>query len=268
MGELGARTQKVAVASFAFVAGFTFFFALQGAAAGWAGSELGDFLTYFTSTTGEGKHALEIFAGTLLTAFGAYMLGEAVRHQVKARKYLAIALFIAFESLVFGYTVLVNSENMMQDTIVYLVVGLIILAAFLVGVYPLTFIEKERRFKLLKRPASLLGVVLAGMVFSIGIGPCTGPLLGSVIMLAIGTQDPLAGSSLMFMYALGMGVPFVISGFLFVKLIGTFDAIKRHFDLIKVISGIILVLFGLVLATGELTILSEWLQKWVPSIEV
>lgn len=268
VNELGAKSNKVAVASIAFVAGFTFFFALQGAAAGWAGSALGDFLTYFTSSSGEGKRALEIFAGTLLTAFGAFMLGEAIRYQAIRSKYLALALFAAAEALVFTYSVSANSTDVKQDSIVYAVVGLIILAAFAAGLFPLTFLEKERRFRLLKRPASLLGVVLAGMVFSVGIGPCTGPLLGSVIMLAIGTQDPLTGASLMFVFALGMGVPFVISGFLFVKLIGTFSVIKRHFGLIKVVSGLILIAFGLVLTTGELTLMTEWLQKWVPAVDV
>ncbi len=266
--ELGAKTQKVAVASIAFVAGFTFFFALQGAAAGWAGSALGDFLTYFTSSAGEGKRALEIFAGTLLTAFGSFMLGEAIRYQPVRKKYLALGLFAAFVALIFGYEVYATSSEVVRDSIVYLVAGLVILAAFAAGLFPLTFLEKERRFRLLKRPASLLGVILAGMVFSIGIGPCTGPLLGSVIMLAIGTQDPLSGASLMFVFALGMGVPFVLSGFLFVKLIGTFSVIKRHFGLIKVVSGAILVAFGLVLATGELTLMTEWLQKWVPAVDV
>jgi len=266
--ELGARTRKVAVASIAFVAGFTIFFALQGAAAGLAGSALGNFLTFFTSSTGEGKRILEVLAGTLLTGFGAFMVGEALRYRTSRAKYLSLVLFCLSLLLVFIYAVRDNSVNVAQDLVIYLLVGLAALAVFAAGLFPLDFLEKERRLRLLKKPASLVGVVLAGMVFSLGIGPCTGPLLGSVIMLAVGTQSPAAGASLMFIYALGMGAPFVLAGFLFARMVSTFDFIKRHFGAIKVASGVLLILFGLMLATGEMELLTQWMQKWMPTINV
>jgi cytochrome c-type biogenesis protein len=267
VNELGAQTRKVAIASIAFVGGFTTFFALQGAAAGFAGSELGNFLNFFTSTTGEGKRILEVFAGTLLTAFGAFILGESHRFRPSRKKYLSLAIFVAALVLVFGYFT-ATGDNIGTDAIVYFVSGLVITGAFAVGLFPLTALEKERRLRLLKQPASLVGVVLAGMVFSIGIGPCTGPLLGSVIMLAVGTQAPASGASLMFVYALGMGFPFVISGFLFAKMIGTFDTVKRHFEIIKVLSGLLLAAFGIVLITGEMEIITGWLQHWMPTIDI
>jgi cytochrome c-type biogenesis protein len=266
--ELGARTRKVAIASVAFVAGFTVFFALQGAAAGLAGSALGNFLTFFTSTTGEGKRILEVLAGALLTGFGAFMVGEAFRYRSKGVKYLAIAVFALALFLAFTYAIRDNSVDVLQDSITYLLVGLAALGVFWAGIFPLDFLEKERRLRLLKKPASLVGVVLAGMVFSLGIGPCTGPLLGSVIMLAVGTQSPASGASLMFVYALGMGLPFVLAGFLFARMVSTFDFVKRHFGAIKIASGVLLILFGLILATGEMEILTQWLQKWMPTINV
>lgn len=208
--ELGTKTRQVAVASTAFVVGFVIFFSLQGAAAGLAGSELGNFITFFTGSGSEGKRVLEIVAGVFLAIFGIFAL----------------------------------------------------------GVFHPAWLEKERRFRLLKRPASLVGVVLAGMLFSVGIGPCTGPLLGSIYMLAIGTQDPGTGASLLFVYALGMGLPFVLSGFLFAKLIGTFSFVKKHFGAIKFVSGALLIVFGILLATGQIEVLAEWLQRWMPSISV
>ena len=101
-----------------------------------------------------------------------------------------------------------------------------------------------------------------------GVQTCALPILGSVIMLAIGTQSPAAGASLMFVYGLGMGAPFVLAGFLFTRMVGTFDSIKRHFGAIKIGSGILLILFGLMLATGEMEIMTQWLQKWMPAINV
>ncbi len=145
---------------------------------------------------------------------------------------------------------------------------LIIFGLFALGIFHPAWFERERRVRMLKKPASLVGVVLAGMIFSIGIGPCTGPLLGSVYMLAAGARDPVGGASLLFVYALGMGLPFVLSGFLFARMLGTFSFVKRHFGALKIISGSLLIIFGLLMATGQIEIIEVWLQKWLPNIQV
>lgn len=267
VNELGARTRKVAIASIAFVGGFTIFFVLQGAAAGFAGSELGSFLSYFTSTSGEGKRVLEIVAGILLTAFGAYMIGETLRQRPLGKKALLSVFYVVLSLSVLDVTVAAITSGP-AIAAVHAVGSIIILAAFGAGLFPQTWIEKERRLRLLKKPASLVGVVLAGMLFSVGVGPCTGPLLGSVFMLALGTQDPAAGASLLFVYAIGMGMPFLLSGLLFTRMIGTFDMVKRHFGAVKIISGFLLIAFGILLASGGFVRITEWMQNWLPSIEV
>lgn len=147
-------------------------------------------------------------------------------------------------------------------------VFLIIFGVFALGIFNPAWFQKERRLRLLSKPVGLLGVFLAGMVFSVGIGPCTGPLLGSIYMLAIGTQNPATGASLLFVYALGMGLPFVLSGFLFAKMIGTFSFVKRHFKVIKIMSGTLLIIFGLLLATGQIELLTEWMRGWLPAINI
>ncbi|MHB1003853.1 MAG: cytochrome c biogenesis CcdA family protein [Thermoleophilia bacterium] len=141
-------------------------------------------------------------------------------------------------------------------------VFLVIFGILTLGVIKASWFQRERRFRL-KKPASLVGVMIAGMVFSLGIGPCTGPLLGSVLLLAAQNQDPLAGASL-----LGMGVPFVIFGFLFTRMIGMFGFLKRHLAIVRIVSGGLLIIFGLLLATGELTEITRWLNEFMPTIEV
>lgn len=145
---------------------------------------------------------------------------------------------------------------------------LIVFGVFALGIFHPAWFLKERRMRLLKKPMGLVGVFMAGMVFSVGIGPCTGPLLGSIYMLAIGTEDPAAGASLLFVYALGMGLPFVLSGLLFAKMIGTFSFVKKHFGAIKIASGSLLIIFGLLLATGQIEILTNWMRGWLPAIDV
>lgn len=260
--ELGARTKKVAVASLAFVTGFVILFSVQGAAAGLAGSQLGEFLAFYTSSGSDGKKLLEFIAGVFLIAFGLFILGESLRKQTQARKRVYLTVFTLLE------VALIVVSPLSENVIINIIILIFFAVIFGFGLFPLPLLEKERRFRLLKKPASLAGVVIAGMVFSIGIGPCTGPLLASIYMLAMGTQDPGAGASLLFIYGLGMGLPFVLSGILFTKAIGAFAVVKRHFSKVKVASGALLVAFGYILASGVIERLTGWFQNWLPSINI
>lgn len=145
---------------------------------------------------------------------------------------------------------------------------LIVFGIFALGILNPQWFQRERRLRLMRKPAGLVGVVLAGMLFSVGVGPCTGPLLGSIYMLAIGTQSPGTGASLLFVYGLGMGLPFVLSGFLFTRMIGAFSVVKRHFGALKIASGVALILFGVLLATGELSAITNWMRSWMPSVDI
>ncbi|MFA6001706.1 MAG: cytochrome c biogenesis protein CcdA [Thermoleophilia bacterium] len=256
--QLGTQTRKVAIASLAFVIGFLIFFTLQGAAAGLAGSELGAFLS---------SRILKVIAGIFLIAFGFFILGEALRERSKKEKVYLLVLVAALEVV---FIIFQSSPFDLQSVVALIAIGAFELGIFTLGMFPVAFVQQEKRLRLMKKPASLVSVMLAGMLFSIGIGPCTGPLLGTSLTLAASTQDPVAGASLLFFYALGMGLPFVVSGVLFTKLIGTFSFMKRHFDAIKIASGAILVIFGLLLASGELDVISGWLLQrvpdWAPSL--
>lgn len=256
--QLGTQTRKVALASLAFVIGFVIFFTLQGAAAGFAGNELGAFLS---------SKILKVIAGIFLVVFGFFILGEALRERTKKEKLYSLVIVAVLEVIAI---ILQSSPFDLLSVVIMTVIGAFVLGIFALGLFPVAFIQQEKRLRLIKKPASLVSVMLAGMLFSVGIGPCTGPLLGTSLTLAASTQDPFAGGSLLFFYALGMGLPFVISGILFTKLIGTFSFVKRHFDAIKIISGAILVIFGLLLASGELDAMSGWMLQrtpdWIPSI--
>jgi len=94
--------------------------------------------------------------------------------------------------------------------------------------------------------------VLFGMVFSIGWTPCVGAFLGSALMLASQQGHVLEGMGMLLCYSLGLGIPFLLSAVLIDKLKGAFNWIKAHYDLINKICGGILVLIGVLMATGTL----------------
>ena len=97
--------------------------------------------------------------------------------------------------------------------------------------------------------------VLFGFVFSVGWTPCVGAFLGSALMLASQQGHVLEGTLMLLSYSLGLGIPFFLSAILLDQLKGTFNFIKRHYDLINRICGGLLILIGVLMATGVLNTL-------------
>jgi len=94
--------------------------------------------------------------------------------------------------------------------------------------------------------------VLFGIVFSIGWTPCVGAFLGSALMLASQQGHVIEGMLMLLAYSLGLGIPFVLSAVLIDYLKSTFDFIKRNYEIINKISGGLLILIGILMATGLL----------------
>lgn len=89
-----------------------------------------------------------------------------------------------------------------------------------------------------------------GIIFSLGWTPCVGAFLGSALMLASQQSHVLQGMGMLLAYSLGLGIPFLLSAVLIDSLKSAFDWVKKHYTLINRISGILLILIGLLMATG------------------
>lgn len=94
--------------------------------------------------------------------------------------------------------------------------------------------------------------LLFGMVFSLGWTPCVGAFLGSALILASQQGTMLTGLLMLLCYSLGLGIPFFISALLVDRLKSTFGWIKSHYKLINTVSGVLLILLGVLMATGLL----------------
>ena len=97
---------------------------------------------------------------------------------------------------------------------------------------------------------SFFSALLFGMIFSIGWTPCVGAFLGSALMLASQQGHILEGMGMLLTYSLGLGIPFLISAVLIDKLKTTFNWIKQHYEIINKISGSLLIIMGIAMATG------------------
>lgn len=107
---------------------------------------------------------------------------------------------------------------------------------------------------------NFFSAVLFGIIFSVGWTPCVGAFLGSALMLASQQGHVLEGMGMLLCYSLGLGVPFLFSAVLIDKLKSAFDWIKRHYNIINRICGGMLVVVGILMATGTLGRFLTWLS--------
>jgi cytochrome c-type biogenesis protein len=103
---------------------------------------------------------------------------------------------------------------------------------------------------------------LAGIAFAIGWTPCVGPTLAAILALSASGASPEQGAVLLAVYALGLGVPFLVFGLAFTRTLWLVGALRRHWRAVNVASGVLLVGFGVLLATGELADLTSRLSRF------
>ena len=94
--------------------------------------------------------------------------------------------------------------------------------------------------------------MLMGMVFSISWTPCVGTFLGSALLLAAQSGTMVTGVIMLICFCAGLGIPFLISALLIDQLKNTFDVLKRHYRAIELFSGVLLIILGVIVATGKL----------------
>ena len=97
-----------------------------------------------------------------------------------------------------------------------------------------------------------LSAFVFGVIFSVGWTPCVGAFLGSALMLASQQAHVVEGMLMLLAYSLGLGIPFVLSAVLIDYLKGAFGWIKKHYAVINTVSGIALILVGIMMMTGTL----------------
>ena len=137
------------------------------------------------------------------------------------------------------------------QTIVNIVSGVIVI------LFGLSYLEVFRIpfFKGMNKGYKVTGIASAflfGAIYSVSLTPCVGAFLGSALMLASSTGGALKGATLLLTYSLGLGIPFLFSAVLLDKLSGAFTFIKKHYKVINLVSGILLIIVGLAMAFGLL----------------
>ena len=147
-------------------------------------------------------------------------------------------------------------------TAVNIVTGLVVIIFGLhyLGVIKIGFLNRTSTKEAPSAELNLFSAIVFGIVFSVGWTPCVGAFLGSALMMASQQGSALEGILMLLVYSAGLGIPFVLSAVLIDRLKGAFDIIKRNYRIITFVSGSLLIIVGVLMATGlmgrALTLLS------------
>jgi len=202
----------------------------------------------------------------MIPVYVLYFAGSSEGKQAKRTLARALSFVLGFTALFVLLGVFAGSLGgllVRYQREVNLILGMIMILFGLhyAGILHITLLEKTVKPNMQMQQGSLLSCVLLGAVFAVGWTPCTGPLLGSAMMLAASKGSVLSGAVLLGFYALGLGIPFVLCALLIDRVKGAFAAIKRHYKVINRVCGIFLVLVGLAMMTGLYSRFSLMLQS-------
>jgi cytochrome c-type biogenesis protein len=193
--------------------------------------------------------------------------------EVSGRRRAALVhalLFVAGFSLVFvllgaSATALGRALNYYQVWLQRIGGVLIIIFGFLcLGVFKVGVLNQERRVHLDRKPVGYLGSALVGVAFGAGWTPCIGPVLGAILGLAATTSDVTRGMQLLAVYSAGLALPFLIAAVAVESFLDWFQGFRRYLPWVMRLSGVILIVVGVLLVTGEFTRLAGWLQGLTP----
>lgn len=126
----------------------------------------------------------------------------------------------------------------------------IIFGLLYLGVLKISVFDQVKRINYNPGTPGFFSSVLFGIIFSIGWTPCVGAFLGSALMMAASSQDSIKGILMLLSFSLGLGIPFVFSALILDRLKNVFDFIKKHYKAVNMVSGILLIIIGILMMTG------------------
>ena len=216
-------------------------------------------MTYFISFL---EGIITFISPCLLPMLPVYIVYFAGGKEQNTKKTVRNALgFVLGFSLVFvtlgAFAAAIGSFLHRYQTVVNIVSGVIVIIFGLnfTGLLKLGFLNSSHRIDSSVKPLGFVSSLIFGIIFAVGWTPCVGAFLGSALLLASQQASLVKGVVMLLCYSLGLGIPFVLSALLIDKLKGAFDFIKKHYAVINIVCGVLLVIVGLLMATGKMNAL-------------
>lgn len=151
------------------------------------------------------------------------------------------------------------------------IIGGIVIIAFglqLIGLLKISALYKDTRFFSEDKPRGMLGSAALGIAFAAGWTPCIGPILGGIIGLAATSGGWRSGLVLSAFYSAGLAAPFLLTGLAINQFLSFYKSFRKHLHKVEVISGVVLIFVGVLVMSGQSTLLaSSKFIAWIPNLE-
>ena len=145
-------------------------------------------------------------------------------------------------------------------------VVIIVMGLHFLGFTPIAFLMREKRVTVAK-PVGLWGAYVMGLAFAFGWTPCIGPILAAILAVAASEQTVTKGASLLAVYSLGLGIPFLLAAFMIEQFSSLFARMKRHLESVERVMGVLMVITGIGFLTGAVSSVSIWLLETFPALQ-
>ncbi|WP_306004912.1 cytochrome c biogenesis CcdA family protein [Aquicoccus porphyridii] len=204
----------------------------------------------------------------------AYLSGVSVSDLNEGRnRAIGPALFfvlgLSTVFLMLGFTASVAGTLFLQyQSWFNAIAGILVMGfgAHFIGIYRIGFLDREARMDAGDRGGTAFGAYILGLAFAFGWTPCIGPQLGAILSLAASEADVTRGTFLLGIYAMGLGVPFILVAAFLPRLGGFMGWMKRHLEQIEKVMGLLLWTIGLLMLTGGFASFSYWLLETFPGL--
>ena len=210
----------------------------------------------------------------LIPGYISYISGQTLDKVIKDKKsvllktiFFSVGFSIVF--IFFGITAsFIGKLLISYSSQLRIVAGIIIILFSLqfIGLINLKILNSETRFFTKNYNDNLIFPIIVGAAFGFGWTPCIGPILGSILALAAIEENTSKGILLLSFYSLGLALPFIVSGILIDKLLFFSKNFRKYISTITRAGGIILLLTGIAILTGQLQILGFFILEYFPSL--
>lgn len=190
--------------------------------------------------------------------------GVAVRSRVLGSALLFIVGFAAIFTAMGAGASAIGPLIVRNRIVLERVAGLLVvfMGLLTIGIVRVPILMRETGIDLRRVRPGPLGAVPLGMAFAVGWTPCVGPVLASILAAAATTRTAWAGAGLLFVYALGLGIPFLLLAWGHARASTAFSWLRRHGRTIEVFGGTVLIAMGVLMLTGQWTRLFTPLIRW------
>lgn len=208
-----------------------------------------------------------------LAYMGGVTLGDMSSQTEARRKVVISALFfvlgLSTVFLILGFTASLFGAFFLQNQVLFAQISGVVIIIFglhFLGIFRIPFLDQEARLDAGDKGGSSFGAYVLGLAFAFGWTPCIGPQLGAILSLAASEASVTRGTLLLGVYALGLGIPFLLAAMFITRAMGVMNRLKRHMKLIERVMGTLLVVVGLAMVTGAFSWFAFWLLETFPAL--